>query len=32
MKYLQPTEKALVSYLIIFQAFFGVLAISSIWW
>jgi len=32
MKYLQPTEKALVSYLIILQAFFGVLAISSIWW
>jgi len=32
MKYLHPTEKRLVSYLILFQALFGVLAVSSIWW
>jgi len=32
MKYFQPTEKRLVTYLLLIQAFFGVLAISSIWW
>lgn len=32
MKYLHPTEKQLVSYLILLQAVFGVLAVSSIWW
>ncbi len=32
MKYLRPTEKQLVSYLILLQAVFGVLAVSSIWW
>jgi len=32
MRYLHPTEKQLVSCLIALQAFFGVLAVSSIWW
>ena len=32
MKYLHPTEGGLVTYLILLQAFFGVLAVSSIWW
>ncbi len=32
MKYLHPTERGLVTYLILLQAFFGVLAVSSIWW
>jgi UDP-N-acetylglucosamine--dolichyl-phosphate N-acetylglucosaminephosphotransferase len=32
MKYLRPTEKQLVTYLILIQIVFGVVAVSSIWW
>jgi len=32
MKYLKPTEKRLVSYLILIQVLFGALAVSSIFW
>lgn len=32
MKYLGPTEKQLVGYLILIQVFFGALAVSSIFW
>ena len=32
MRYLKPTEKQLVTYLILIQIFFGALAVSSIFW
>lgn len=32
MRYLHPTEKELVTYLILIQVLFGVLAVSSLWW
>jgi len=32
MKYLHPTEKQLVTHLILIQLIFGILAVSSIWW